>query len=251
MKNCWAHNYSECKGKISREHYISKGVFEQQFIYVKGFKWCKEAEKKISIANLTSKVLCERHNNELSDVDKTGINAIRIFEELIPEEHRSNRTPPMSRVIDGINFERWLLKIAINLSYQGGMHIGVGMTDSEPGLPSPYLLQVVFGKMRFSHKMGLYTFCYETSEKFKVGKISMTSIHQNKLIGGFIFHVRGLDFFLSLYPGHAPPRLETLGISSESGIRKHVYSAMPIYRKKEVISINEQGERRKILFKWH
>lgn len=251
MKNCWASNYSECSGKISREHYISQGVFEQQFIYVKGFKWCKGKERKISIANLTSKVLCEHHNNELSEVDQTGINAIRIFEELIPEKYRSNKNPPTCRVIDGINFERWLLKVAINLSYRGEMHIGVGMTDSEPGLPSPYLLQVVFGRMRFSHKMGLYTLCYETSEKFEVGKISMTSIHKDQAIGGFIFHIRGLDFFLSLYPGHAPPRLETLGLGSENGIRKHIYSALPIYRKKEVISINEQGECRKVPFKWH
>ncbi|NQT54697.1 MAG: hypothetical protein HQ551_00545 [Desulfobacteraceae bacterium] len=139
MKKCWAIEHSPCNGEISREHYISKSIFEQQFIYVTGLNWCKGKEKKISIANLTSKVLCEYHNNQLSVVDSAGINAIRIFEQFFPKQYRSVKTEPENKVVDGLNFERWLLKTAINLTYKGDMHLGVGMTDSIPGIPSPYL----------------------------------------------------------------------------------------------------------------
>lgn len=244
MKECWANEHSACKGKISREHYISQGIFEQQFIYVSGFKWCKGEKKKISIANMTSKILCQHHNNQLSIVDKAGINAIRIFEQCIPEQYRSVKTEPECFVIDGINFERWLLKIAINLAYKGDKHIGVAMTHSIPGIPSPYLLQVVFGNMPFTHKMGLYTFQHETGRYFNAGEFSMTPIHQDGAIGGFIFHIRGFDFFLSLYPGHAPPKLNTLGIEGD------VANALPVYRNKVITVFNQNKNRFDVTFEW-
>lgn len=250
MKNCWANKYSSCDGKISREHYISKGIFEQQFIHVTGFSWCKGKEKKISIANLTRKVLCEHHNNILSSVDLAGINAIRVFEQLLPEKYRSVKTPPDNSKIDGLNFERWLLKTAINLTYQGDMHLGFGMTDSIPGEPSPYLLQVVFGQLPFTHKMGLYTLCYETLEESRVDSISFTPIHQDSKIGGFLFHIRGFDFFLSLYPGHAPPRLSTLGLGQGGKIREHIANALPVYRKGIITAFDEKHDRLEINFEW-
>jgi hypothetical protein len=250
MENCWANKYSKCDGKLSREHYISQSIFEQQFIYVSGLSWCKGEEKKISIASLTKKVLCENHNNRLSPVDKAGLNAIRVFEQLIPEEHRKAKAPPESHKIDGLNFERWLLKTAINLTYQGDMHIGVGMTDSVPGIPSPYLLQVVFGDLAFTQKMGLYTLCYETLEKFQVGSISFTPIHKDNRIGGFLFHIRGFDFFLSLYPGHSLPPLSTLGLGQDGTIKNHIATALPVYRKDVITVLNENRERFDVHFEW-
>ncbi len=250
MKKCWANNYSTCCGKLSREHYISKSIFEQQFIYVSGLSWCKGKEKKVSIANLTRKALCEHHNNTLSIIDQAGINAIRIFEHLMPGKYRTVTTVPESHVVDGLNFERWLLKTAINLTYQGDMHLGFGMTDSVPGEPAPYLLQVVFGDLPFTHKMGLYTLCYETLEKFRVGSISFTPIHKDNQIGGFLFHIRGFDFFLSLYPGHTPPKLRDLGLGQDGKIQKHIVNALPIYRRDVITAFNENRERREVQFEW-
>jgi hypothetical protein len=250
MKKCWANKYSPCNGKLSREHYISKSIFEHQFIYAKGLSWCKNEEKKISIASLTKKVLCEHHNNLLSEIDQAGINSIRLFEQLLPEDIRSTKTLPKSQIIDGLNFERWLLKTAINLTYEGEIHIGVDMTDSKPGQPSPYLLQVVFGDLPFTHKLGLYTLCYSSLEKFRVGSISFTPIHQNNKIAGILFHLRGFDFFLSLYPGHAPPQLSTLGIGDDGKIPKYIAEAIPEYRKEKIVAFNDKNERLEVLFEW-
>ncbi len=250
MMKCWANKYSPCNGKLSREHYISKSIFEQQFIYVKGLSWCKNEEKKISIASLTKKVLCEHHNSLLSEIDLAGINAIRVFEQLLPEDIRSTKTLPESQVIDGLNFERWLLKTAINLTYGGELHLGVGMTDSEPGKPSQYLLQVVFGDLPFTHKLGLYTLCYNSLEKFMVGSISFTPIQQDNRIAGFLFHLRGFDFFLSLYPGHAPPQLGTLGIGDDGKVPKYIAEAIPEYRRNKIIAFNEKKEPLEVQFEW-
>jgi len=250
MSKCWASEHSLCNGKISREHYISKGIFEQQYVYPRGLSWCKGKEKKVSIANLTAKVLCEHHNSKLSNIDQAGINAFRVFEQLIPEKHRTIKTPPENKIIDGLNFERWLLKTAINLSFKGDKHIGVGMTDSVPGIPSPYLLQVVFGELPFTHQMGLYTLCYETMEKFLVGNFSVTPIYQDNNIGGFLYHIRGFDFFLSLYPGHPVPKLSTLGLGEHNNIPSHIANALPIYRRDIINVYNQKQEHMQVNFCW-
>lgn len=250
-KECWAKGFSECSDKFSKEHYVSQAAFEQQFVYVTGMSWCRGEEKKVSLSSLASKILCTHHNSNLSKVDRAGGNAVRLFDEILPEQYRSVRTPAESRVIHGLDFERWLLKIAINVSYGGDMHIGVGMTDSKPEHPSSYLLEVLFGNLDFSHKMGLYTLCYETLEKFQVGKISVCPIHQDGSVAGFVFHVRGLDFFLSLYPGHAPPPLKTLGLETGSGISGHILNASPVYRKNELVSVDSEGKAKSVRFDWN
>lgn len=173
-----------------------------------------------------------------------------MFELLLPENIRSTKTQPESQIIDGPNFERWLLKTAINLTYEGGMHLGFGMTDSEPGKPSPYLLQVVFGDLPFSHKLGLYTLCYNSLEIFRVGSISFTPIHKDNKIGGFLIHLRGFDFFLSLYPGHAPPQLSTIGIGEDDKVPKYIAEAIQEYRKEIIIAFNEKQERLEVKFEW-
>lgn len=75
MKTCWAQCLGNCSGKISREHPISPSVFGGDEIVVQGFPWCRDRPKKISVANLTEKVLCQKHNSDLSDIDKAGSDA--------------------------------------------------------------------------------------------------------------------------------------------------------------------------------
>jgi len=250
MRNCWAKTYSKCEGKLSREHLVSSGIFEQQNIFVQGFEWCKEREKKISVASITSKVLCERHNNSLSDIDKVGIDAVRIIESTLPDGARSINTSATKKYIDGYNFERWLLKTAINVSFNGKNHIGVGMTDSEQGKPCSYLLAVVFGELNFSHKMGLYCLYPKNQFRFKAGSFHMFPIVKNKMIGAFVFHVRGIDFLLNLFPDHAPPPLRQLGINEATGDHDYILDAEPIYRSSSMAVTNGNNDPYSIYFKW-
>jgi hypothetical protein len=249
MRTCWAQSYSECEGKISREHLLSAGIFEQKEIYVQGFDWCMGEEKRISVASLTSKILCSKHNNALSDVDQAGIDAVRIFESTLPPSMRTMKSSNAPKYVDGYNFERWLLKTAINLSVGGKNHIGVGMSNSEPGKPSPYLLAVVFGRLKFTHEMGLYFF-FQKEYKCRVGLFGVYPIIKNEEIGAFVFNLRGIDVLLSLFPGHAPPSLRNLGIKEDSGDNSYILDSTPSYRNPslEVNNINEISH--KIYFKW-
>lgn len=140
---CWAHYRADCDRGMSKEHLISKSLFNDLPVYVSGFDWCMGEEKCVGINSLQRKFLCEKHNNDLSGADAAAMQAIDAFE-----------TGGSELVLNGVLLERWLVKTAVNLSIGGKFHIGSGMSDSTPGWPSPYLLAVAFGDEMLCAKMG-------------------------------------------------------------------------------------------------
>jgi hypothetical protein len=81
MSECWAAPLEDCVGKISREHIISEGIFSGDEVFVQGFPWCLDEPAKIGVTNLTSKILCVKHNAALSTSDDAGIKAVEQFRE--------------------------------------------------------------------------------------------------------------------------------------------------------------------------
>lgn len=250
MDRCWANGYGECSDKISREHLISSGIFEDQSILIGGHPWCQGGEKKISVASLTAKILCTKHNSAISPLDDEGINAVRLFEQFFPDNMKSNHKAPFKDIINGHLFERWLLKTAINNSVKSDLHIGIGMSDSSPGKPSPYLLAVVFGELQFTHQMGLYVIGNSAQISLTAGQFTIIPIHQDGSIGGFYFHIRGLNFFLSLYPGHPVPSLKSLGMTEEVGFFKELLDSVPVYRPSYINVFDECSAPQQVAFSW-
>ena len=82
MKNCWAAVLGNCSEAISKEHLVSKSLFKDTVLGVQGLPWCEDKPKKIGIASLTSKVLCVKHNNALSEVDAAGAHAFDVLREM-------------------------------------------------------------------------------------------------------------------------------------------------------------------------
>ena len=66
---CWAAPLGGCGGGISREHLVSKCVFPDQSIFVRGLDWCLDEPKEVRIETLTAKILCKDHNSALSELD--------------------------------------------------------------------------------------------------------------------------------------------------------------------------------------
>lgn len=189
-------------------------------------------------------------NSALSSIDQAGIDAVRIFESTLPDNAKSVDILKAKQYVDGHKFEKWLLKTAINVSYKGENHIGVGMADSEKGKPSSYLLAVVFGELNFTHKMGLYFLYPNNQYRFKAGSFHVFPVIKNNMIGAFVFHVRGIDFLLNLFPSYAPPSLRSLGINVATGDYDYILDAEPIYRGSSMTVINENNVQQSIYFKW-
>jgi len=105
MNKCWASSLGDCEGKITREHLISKGLFLDDTIIVKGYSWCKDETIKVSLASLTSKILCKKHNSLLSEIDRAGIHSFNILQ----------KVEKISKVREKIRPKRWnVVKDEIN-----------------------------------------------------------------------------------------------------------------------------------------
>ena len=200
--DCWADKLGDCTDKASREHIISAGIFPEGTIYVKGFPWCQDELKEISVSSFTKKVLCERHNNALTHVDKAGISAMNVFrQEVQINNARSKMKPRRWRVekfqIDGHGLERWFLKTLINVAAEGIHKIGRDSTQS--GKPSERLVRIAFGLERFRPKAGMYGLGHVgQSLKLREGVLLNPLIDTAKDVVGVLFHFHGYRFLLYL-----------------------------------------------------
>jgi hypothetical protein len=203
-KGCWAAALRDCSKKMSREHTVSQSLFTSDEIMVQGFPWCLREPKKIGIANLVAKILCEKHNNSLSELDTAAVDAFNVFRESVRLNHVRGKLkrPPIWNIkrltIDGPRLERWFLKTLVNLSFGGKWIIGRG--THQVGSVSPELVEVVFGVRRFDNGAGLYTSARTGENIDSFDRVSATPLTYGEHLCAGRFNFRGYTFFLNLLP---------------------------------------------------
>ena len=242
---CWAATCGGCGEGPSREHLLSECLFPEGAVQVSGFDWCKGETRRIGVNGLARQILCKTHNSALSETDSEAKKAVSLFQ-------RSMSPTPTDPVggnkVDGHKCERWLLKTAINLSYGGNLHIGVGMSESCPGLPSRYLIDVAFGKIQFTHQMGAHFIFPEKETQHDPGAIMMIPLRKDGLIGGFYFELRSQPIFLNLFPGHSPPTLGS--VTSDLSVQQDLLDANLVYRPPSVATASNGIPTSMIRFRW-
>ena len=200
MTNCWAKALGGCSEKISREHIISDAMFPGPIVRVKGLSWCPDEFKEIGVANFAKKVLCEQHNNSLSDVDQAGVAAVKVFRDEVQIHNARNAMKSIRWTIrrfeiDGLGLERWCLKTLINVAAEGEYRIG---RDSDAvGQPSARLVRVAFGKENFRPRAGLYGLG-RVGEKLQISdgfRVIPYVDRENILVGG-LFGIHGYRFLM-------------------------------------------------------
>jgi len=105
-----------CSKKISREHYISANLLkadnDSRTANIGGLRWQpNDTLQNIGISSLQSKILCEKHNAQLSDLD---ILAGKFYRVLDAADKNPESLATLSQ-IDGHSLERWLLKVTCGL----------------------------------------------------------------------------------------------------------------------------------------
>jgi hypothetical protein len=242
---CWAATCGGCGEGPSAEHLISKCLFPDGVVHVSGFEWCKGETKSIGINGLERQILCRTHNSALSETDSEAKKAVGLFQRSKPP---TKDDPLGDNNVDGHKFERWLLKTAINLSYGRDLQIGVGMQGSVPGVPSPYLIDVAFGKLPFSHQMGAYFLFPEKETLHSPSEIVMIPLIKDGHIGGFYFELRSQAVFLNLFPGHALP---TLGAAAaQLDLQQALLHAELVYRPPQIAIAANGVPVSMVRFKW-
>lgn len=233
--DCWANYRGDCDRGMSREHLLSKALFPDRFVYVSGFDWCKH-EKRVGIDSLQRRILCAKHNNDLSPTDEAAKHAIDAF-----------AAGDSDKVLNGALLERWLVKTAVNFSIGSSCHLGVGMSDSKPGWPSPYLLAVAFGDEVLCAKMGAYFLFPVVPCVHRAGEILLVPVQKEGFIGGFIFGLRGQFVFLNLFPGHAPPQIHKL----VPGLLPESIAMAPLCYRPTVFTVQSQdSNKREVHISW-
>jgi len=225
MGECWAAPLQNCDGKISREHVITRGAFADDEILVQGFDWCRNAPAKISVNGLTRKILCVKHNSDLSTADEAGIRALEVFQEFFRlgtarSEAKPRRWRLVRSTIDGFEVERWFLKTLVNVAF--GREYPIGSPLQPEWRPSRELVEIAFGLRRFQPSAGLYLIGGEVGDNVNVnGRLQIMTFTDSdqKLVGarflffGFTFliyldvagprrHVEFLDAAGKVTPGH-------------------------------------------------
>jgi hypothetical protein len=193
---------------MSREHLISAAVFPEKTVMVQGFPWCKDVPAEIGLSGLTAKILCVKHNNDLSPLDAAADRAadtLRAMHQLY--EARKNLKPKIwnvkAFVLDGASLERWFLKTLINIGCDRKLPIG---KDSRiAGRPSPRLVRIAYGQEKFEGKAGLYVVAKEGMRLTMQDRIQcLTLVGDKKCVEGAIFGFRGFGFLLYLEPEEPP-----------------------------------------------
>jgi hypothetical protein len=204
MANCWAQELGSCSDKITREHLVSRSLFMSDDVLVDGFPWCKDKPIKIGLSSLTAKVLCAKHNSDLSDIDTAGAEAFAVLREATGLSNFRSSFPKKRWTIkrsriDGRGLERWFLKTLINMSFERDFRIG---SDSAAvGVPSRRLVEIAFGLGAFAPGAGLYSVVHVGQQLQSNDTVSFAPLIQNgSFIRGGLFAFRGLRYFLSLEP---------------------------------------------------
>ena len=218
---------------MSREHLISKSLFKDTLIAVQGLHWCEDEQKVVGLASLTSKVLCVKHNNALSEVDAAGAHAFDVFREMrrlgnIRRKLKPKRWKVVRPKIEGDLLERWFLKTMLTINYSG---------SSSSSLPNQHLkeptkesVEIVFGCQKFSGKAGLYSAAFEGQTIYSSDSVRFRGLLKSGQPKGALFSFRGFRFMLSLVPEPLPETLRGLTGLSEDWANCHL-----IYHQEKIV----------------
>lgn len=197
-KKCWAECLGDCSGGLSREHIVSEAFFEGGPISITGFDWTQDEIREIGLNNAVSKVLCIAHNGRLSPLDAEIKTAREHFRRLSTLVSRNEQTEGFIGKIDGVKFERWLLKTTINI-------IRASPKKYSNFFPDYLLTQMAFGVAPFNYTTGqglymvdprFYGHVTDSDNSVNVRPIILAIEEQSCLLGSLVTFC-GFPFFLN------------------------------------------------------
>ncbi len=121
MKKCWADILGGCSKKYSNEHYVGRGdLFGNEKVTPQGLHPALNG-RSFDVSDLKAHILCETHNNNLSDADTEAIKLKKVLEQLFRKQNKqdllkgSGLWTPKQHIVSGSLFGRWLCKLHCNI----------------------------------------------------------------------------------------------------------------------------------------
>lgn len=256
MKNCWANSLGNCHGKLTGEHIISNSILEKK-IKAKGFSWCKDEPKDIGSSSLKGKILCEKHNNELSTFDSEAkqfisvMNNVRKKSENFKKFGFRKKDIPIIYKLDSSKLERWCCKTLINVSLTQKDKVIIHYDN---------ILPEIFQNRNFENPYGL-NFAITIGQKidakdfFEIAPLLNETSDKEKELAGGLFTFIGFRLILLL-----PCSKQDIIINNE--LQLHLSKDMQEewiglqlnWHNREINYTNQQGKKKHLMqrinFKW-
>lgn len=162
MIKCWASVLGDCDSQ-SREHYVSRGLWTNEVLTVVVPSWNGGRPTQIHLNSLFSKILCEKHNKALSNLDREAKKYFKAIGSIISDVEqkqtlrRSSIWSPLRFDVNGVFLERWLFKLAIGIISVLKKENLWALSGSPSGVPPRRLVRMVFGLEEIPKPFGVYS----------------------------------------------------------------------------------------------
>ncbi len=229
-RKCYAASLGDCRGKMSREHYISDCMLPDNLTFHGGVKF---AGRPIPKASAVAKILCESHNSKLTLFDEEAcalLNAMNYPDkyESLSQEQRNNHGV-INFEIDGDKFEKWLMKTTINHLYQ---------VDNNYINHAEACLEYLYKGKNFGRPSGLYGFqhgykCYGHQKGFKLFPL----FGINELCTGLLFFINEYPFvfFNNLHHGLPVVFMDWKTDWAEEEFNKHLFDLQNLMHTNQIL----------------
>ncbi|MGZ5434515.1 MAG: hypothetical protein ACXWID_20045 [Pyrinomonadaceae bacterium] len=203
---CWASELGGCSTTQSREHYITRALWPDGGITIRGFEWLDGRAKTVGVDSLTAKILCDKHNNLLSPLDAEASRVFRTVGEIFLLNEARGKTKLSKQYwkvqkyeASGKIFERWAAKYLVGLFCVVGKDTCWHETQTEPIRPPLRIVRAIFGEIGFEKPIGLYLAAISGDSFDGVDGVTMSPLFhpEGGLLGGH-FEFKGFSFVIWL-----------------------------------------------------
>lgn len=197
---CYAERLGNCAGTLTLEHWISRSVLELAGtrLLVKGLPR-QQRTKRIGAGAVASRILCKRHNEELSSIDAAGTTFVSGIHASFTESLAQLSDKAIE--IPGKLLELWLLKVLCG-------HLTIHRFSIAPAL-----IEILFGRASWPTGEGLYVLMPTNGDaawRFQLVRVGLIFNDGRTRVVGAKFGLGGLAFILAF----GKPRTE-LGVEAQ------------------------------------
>lgn len=203
---CWASCLSNCGEGISREHYISDGIFDGVTVTTYGLPWFRQETVTIGLKTAVAKILCGRHNNALSDFDGEAAKLSKFLPNVLARDFDAQG----HLLLRGTYLEKWALKTFLNLGYLGALD----REQPNPLQPPESLVRYVYLNTPIAEGIGLYFVSSEINDRNYEAGVSWCSVRSRanpNQVCGMTLKFYGLRFVVSISPKLANEMIAGMG----------------------------------------
>jgi hypothetical protein len=250
---CYAACLGNCSTKLSKEHYLPKGIWKNPIITFDGFDWTGDSPKNLPVKNVAQKILCTKHNSEHSPLDEAAKRLFNTAEHFHINQHkrssmsRSSIWKPDSAEFDGHTLERLLAKIAVGVMQERSTqrwHI-----TNSPAIEVPKsIVETIYGLREFTPPMGMYLVNAVGDKLFNQDHVSIQTMFHPETNGyiGSIISLRDWQFFINL----SQLDLKDYWMESASGVIIGRNGSAPTYRIARINFTTKGKLSGKLTIKW-